>query len=92
MPMNVTLGSTAVFSCIFHRNVGVVFWIVNGNDASSLINEGVAFSSPELIDGVKKSQLFIPAYQRHNNSLIQCGIVLQGNVQVSNPIELQIQG
>ena len=85
------IGEVSSFNC---SGIGVVFWIVNGNEGGhdSLSDKGISSKLTTTSSGSTLSQLSVPAIPENNNISISCLVVDDVSVETSAIAVLTVLG
>ncbi|XP_019855868.1 PREDICTED: uncharacterized protein LOC109584541 [Amphimedon queenslandica] len=93
-PINASLGSTAVFTCVCHDCIGQ-YWLVNGMSAAyqEIQDKGVLPNGPNIFpNGSKQYNVSVPATVQWNESTIQCVVHNWEYFPESPIVQLMVQG
>ena len=72
---------------------GSIFWLVDGNETSQLQERGITPSFPSLSRSGATSILSVPASERNNNSVIECGVYIPNEGErLSKKVLFKVQG
>ncbi|XP_019855879.1 PREDICTED: uncharacterized protein LOC109584545 isoform X2 [Amphimedon queenslandica] len=94
LPINASLGSTAVFTCVCHDCIGQ-YWLVNGRSAEfqDIQEKGVFPNGPYIFpNGSKQYNVSVPATVQWNESTIQCVVNRNWEYFESPIVKLLVQG
>ena len=94
LPINASLGSTAVFTCVCHDCTGQ-YWLVNGTSAAfqEIQDKGVLLTGPYTFpNGSKQYNVSVPATVQWNESTILCVVYRSGEYPESPIVQLLVQG
>lgn len=87
--LNVTQSSIAQFVCTVSH--GPLFWLVDGNETWQ--KRGITATFTQLSGSGETSILSVPASERNNNSVIECGVFVPNEGQtLSKQVHLKVQG
>lgn len=75
-------------------NQFALFWLVDGEEevSNSIQSRGITSITTLRSGEAAITTLFIEASARNNNSVIQCGVFVNSDEFLSEPVELYVQG
>lgn len=90
--VNASLGMVAVFRCRPSQgDPEDVAWSVNGTFVNRLQGSDISTNTTTTINGTHNC-LYIPATEEHNNTVIECVVVLRDGKTKSSDATLTVQG